>query len=114
VLNRLFIIIVLITFVSFSGCASSNDYESDDISTDSAQIDEAVSSGQDSTSSYNGYPCTGDCSGHEAGHQWAENNSISDDSDCNGNSESFNEGCRSYIEENGSSSSEDSSTEAEE
>ena len=51
---------------------------------------------------FNGYPCTNDCSGHEAGYEWAEVNSISDPDDCNGNSNSFNEGCQSYAEEQAS------------
>ena len=49
--------------------------------------------------SYGGYPCTDDCSGHEAGYDWAEDNSIQDESDCGGNSNSFIEGCYSYVEE---------------
>lgn len=43
--------------------------------------------------------CTQDCSGHEAGYAWAEENSIEDPSDCGGNSQSFIEGCESYAEE---------------
>jgi hypothetical protein len=49
---------------------------------------------------FNGYDCTEDCSGHEAGYDWAEENDISDEYDCDGNSSSFNEGCASYVEEN--------------
>jgi len=49
---------------------------------------------------FNGYDCTEDCSGHEAGYEWAEKNDINDIYDCNGNSQSFNEGCESYVEEN--------------
>lgn len=52
------------------------------------------------SSTYNGYECTEDCSGHEAGYNWAEENDISDEYDCDGNSNSFNEGCTSYVEEN--------------
>lgn len=48
---------------------------------------------------FNGYPCIGDCSGHEAGYQWAEENSITDEYDCSTPSNSFNEGCQSYVEE---------------
>ena len=51
-------------------------------------------------SSFNGYECTEDCSGHEAGYEYAEENGISDEYDCDGNSNSFNEGCISYVEEN--------------
>jgi hypothetical protein len=43
--------------------------------------------------------CTGDCSGHEAGYQWASENDISDPSDCGGKSESFIEGCEAFANE---------------
>lgn len=49
---------------------------------------------------FNNYPCTEDCSGHEAGYEWAEENGIDDMDDCGGNSNSFIEGCESYVEEN--------------
>jgi hypothetical protein len=45
------------------------------------------------------YSCTDDCSGHEAGYNWAEENGIDDPDDCDGNSNSFIEGCRAYAEE---------------
>lgn len=47
-----------------------------------------------------GYRCTEDCSGHEAGYDWAERNGINDIYDCDGNSQSFIEGCQAYVEEN--------------
>lgn len=43
--------------------------------------------------------CTDDCSGHEAGYRWAEDNDIMDRDDCDGRSNSFNEGCEQYVEE---------------
>jgi len=48
---------------------------------------------------FEGYDCTSDCSGHQAGYDWAERNGISDATDCDGNSQSFNEGCQAYVEE---------------
>ena len=54
----------------------------------------------DNNLTFNGYDCTDDCSGHEAGYSWAEENDISDEYDCDGNSNSFNEGCILYVEEN--------------
>ena len=48
---------------------------------------------------FRGYPCTADCSGHEAGYEWAEAHGIDDESDCTGNSQSFIEGCVAYVEE---------------
>lgn len=44
------------------------------------------------------YGCTQDCSGHEAGYQWAERREIHDPDECGGNSQSFIEGCRAYAE----------------
>lgn len=59
---------------------------------------------------YKGYECTVDCSGHEAGYEWAEEKGITDESDCGGNSNSFIEGCHSYVEEqNGSGEVEEES-----
>lgn len=50
--------------------------------------------------SFKGYPCTEDCSGHEAGYDWAEEKGIDNVDDCGGNSDSFIEGCQSYVEDN--------------
>lgn len=61
---------------------------------------EYVQENYSSENTFNGYECTEDCSGHEAGYQWAEDNGIYDEYDCNGNSNSFVEGCISYVEEN--------------
>lgn len=43
--------------------------------------------------------CTDDCSGHKAGYEWAERNSVSREADCLGQSNSFEEGCRTFIED---------------
>lgn len=42
--------------------------------------------------------CTEDCSGHEAGFEWAKEQGIADPSECGGNSDSFVEGCEAYAE----------------
>jgi hypothetical protein len=42
--------------------------------------------------------CTGDCSGHDAGFEWAKEKEITDSSDCGGKSQSFIEGCEAYAE----------------
>lgn len=65
---------------------------------------------QNDTSSgltFHGYDCTVDCSGHEAGYQWAEEHDIKDADDCGGNSQSFIEGCRAYAEEQGDANDND-------
>jgi hypothetical protein len=43
------------------------------------------------------YGCLDDCSGHDAGFEWARNNGITDGS-CYGDSQSFVEGCQAYSE----------------
>lgn len=54
---------------------------------------------------FHGYDCTIDCSGHEAGYDWAEEHGITDGDDCDtagehSNSPSFAEGCHAYVDEN--------------
>lgn len=43
------------------------------------------------------YGCTDDCSGHEAGFEWAKEGGLTDGS-CYSESESFNEGCQAYAD----------------
>ena len=45
------------------------------------------------------YVCTDDCSGHEAGFAWAQENDIEDAGDCGGYSMSFIEGCEAFAQE---------------
>lgn len=45
---------------------------------------------------YMGYPCTKDCSGHQAGYNYAELYDVPDDECPYGNSNSFWEGCLSF------------------
>ena len=42
--------------------------------------------------------CTQDCSGHEAGFEWAKEQGVSDPSECGGDSDSFIEGCVTFAE----------------
>jgi hypothetical protein len=66
-----------------------------------SEYDERRDELEGANGSYAGYDCTQDCSGHEAGYQWAAENGITDPDNCGGNSWSFIEGCRAYAEENG-------------
>jgi hypothetical protein len=43
--------------------------------------------------------CTQDCSGHNAGWEWAKTHEILDPDECSGNSDSFIDGCKAYGEE---------------
>lgn len=62
---------------------------------------------------FDGYQCKGDCSGHQAGYDWAEQNGIDDESSCSTPSASFNQGCESYVEENTASVSDNEEDEDE-
>lgn len=64
------------------------------------QFDVRRSAYAGSRGTFRGYECTVDCSGHEAGYEWAEENFVDDPDDCVGNSFSFEEGCIAYLEEN--------------
>ncbi len=77
---KILLSILGLVLLTGSGCLAEEDY----------------SGGED----FNGYPCTEDCSGHEAGYSWAEDNDIDDIDNCEGKSDSFIEGCQSYVEEN--------------
>lgn len=90
----------------FSGCSDDsynsyneyNDYENYENNDDSFSVEE-TGSDEYEVQTFNGYECTDDCSGHEAGYNWAEEKGIIDPEDCGGNSSSFIEGCESYAEE---------------
>lgn len=59
----------------------------------------AVPAKSNSALSFMGYECAVDCSGHKAGYAWANDNEIDDQTDCAGNSDSFNEGCMAFVKE---------------
>ncbi|MEQ1726241.1 MAG: hypothetical protein ABL882_09980 [Sphingopyxis sp.] len=64
-----------------------------------AEFDGRRDSYEGSRGSFEGYGCTQDCSGHEAGYAWAEEKGITDPDHCGGKSWSFIEGCRAYAEQ---------------
>jgi|ERR1700729_962665 len=54
---------------------------------------------------FHGFTCTEDCSGHEAGYEWAEQHDIDDPHTCytgprlsNPDNRSFSEGCEAYVD----------------
>lgn len=59
----------------------------------------SVESDEDGQLYFGGDECTEDCSGHQAGYDWAEEKGITDPEDCGGKSDSFIEGCETYAEE---------------
>ena len=79
---------------------SQNDYSNDEEEGEEQSEDEENDDALSSPLTFHGYTCTDDCSGHQAGYDWAEENNITDPDDCSGNSQSFIEGCQAYAEEN--------------
>jgi len=49
--------------------------------------------------SFHGYRCDCYCYGHEEGYAWAEEQTVSRVSDCEGRNRSFREGCIAYVSE---------------
>jgi hypothetical protein len=76
----------------------------DKVSVDTADVEtDSGDAGEDSDKEpeyFHGYRCTDDCSGHQAGYDWAEEHDIDDVDQCGGNSQSFIEGCQAWVEEN--------------
>lgn len=106
--KRVFIAIPL--FVAVFGCSNggaASDETADALANSSeefagegyAEFDERRDSYEGSRGSFEGYGCTVDCSGHEAGYAWAEEKGITDPDHCGGKSWSFIEGCRAYAEQ---------------
>ncbi len=91
-------------FITSSGAISYGSSATIDLTT-MKQIEESSSSSisnvEESRDYYEskGYECTDDCSGHDAGYEWAEENDVCDADYDTGSSESFNEGVRVYAEE---------------
>ena len=92
--------LVLLALCLLGGCGSSgnsnsySDYNNEESSEDDYSRD------NQSSQSFQGYDCLDDCSGHEAGYEWAGENDITDTSECDSNSNSFTEGCNAYLDEN--------------
>ncbi|MCL6684467.1 hypothetical protein [Sphingomonas alba] len=86
--------------VPLFGCGSSEPTEAEE----DARLDEAYDRASDdvSSESYEDVGdtslCTDDCSGHDAGFEWAKENGVTDPADCGGESQSFQEGCEAYGE----------------
>ena len=70
--------------------------ESANTSTSSSSYDEPADTSSGYVESRGSSECTSDCSGHEAGYEWASEHDICDTEYDNGNSQSFNEGVRAW------------------
>jgi len=98
----LFLLIVFVT-ISFVGC---NNQTPSKEQSEPQYIRESFKNGRslevkvDKSLTRDNWECTDDCSGHNAGYEWAEENEITDPEECSGKSQSFIEGCEAYANEN--------------
>ena len=90
---------IVISFCFVAGACGSS-YSSNEDPPESARPEQSTETGSDNSFEFHGYECTVDCSGHQAGYDWAEQHDIDDEDDCGGNSESFIEGCKAFVQEN--------------
>jgi hypothetical protein len=101
---------LLCVSITITGCGSgeptATNYEQAQASRGSVEFDEDAAK-EDAVADLSGQTfqdvgdtsrCTDDCSGHDAGWQWAQDNDITDSYDCSG-SGSFLDGCEAYAEE---------------
>ena len=56
--------------------------------------------------------CTQDCSGHEAGFQWAQENDLTETYQCGGDSQSFIEGCEGFVQQRAEQAEEEAEEQA--
>lgn len=80
-----------------AGCGESAEAQDArvDAAADNAQASD-VDASEVEADGYSG--CTDDCSGHEAGFEWARDNDLADESECSGDSNSFVEGCEQFVQ----------------
>lgn len=87
------LLLIVVCALLLGGCTSGGgDYYEGRYSTDVEQYDNPPVTSDT-------WECTDDCSGHEAGYDWASDQGISDPDDCGGKSDSFIEGCEAYANE---------------
>ena len=95
------VIIAVFFSIALTGCSNNSSTNSSDSIFDSSATSDQTDTSSETPNTFRGNTCIDDCSGHKAGYDWAEEQGITDPSDCGGNSNSFIEGCESYAEENG-------------
>ena len=89
--------ILIATAIGWLIAVSANHSTSSDSS--SSSVRNYNDTAEPEADTFHGYECTDDCSGHEAGYQWAEENGICDENFDGGNSESFAEGVRAFADD---------------
>ena len=101
-------LITLMLIAPLFGCGSGSRYSDYNDYENSAISNEEKSTYTDADASdvnpedveqpdFNG--CIHDCSGHEAGFEWARNNDVTDEIECGSRSQSFHDGCVQFVDE---------------
>ena len=54
---------------------------------------------EQTTKTFGGYDCPGDCSAHKAGYEWAAGKIVTDETDCGAGASSFAEGCKAFAQD---------------
>lgn len=93
---RTLVLWIIVGIVALVYWSNSTDQHTQATTTADADSDDDTDS---DPGQFHGYDCTVDCSGHQAGYDWAEKHDIDDEDNCGGNSESFIEGCKAYVRE---------------
>ena len=89
-----------VALLCIAACSDSTNYNDESLGDEAnSEYEPAEQETGSESLTFGGNPCTDDCSGHEAGYAWAEENGIDDPDSCGGNSQSFIEGCQTYAEE---------------
>lgn len=89
---RSLVVLAFASVLATAACGPSQ-AEREDRAYDDAHDEIAGSTYQDQHGSDG---CSSDCSGHDAGYRWAQENGIEDPSQCTGNSQAFIEVCQAY------------------
>ena len=95
------VLLAALAVMGLAGCGESQDRREDraeDAAADAEAGEQAALSSQSYEQENGSGDCTSDCSGHDAGWQYAKEHELSDASQCTGDSDSFVAGCKSYIE----------------
>jgi len=91
----------LLLIAILAGCTASADPQEEQTAADEPEQAAPVEIGDvdaESVEAPDFDGCTDDCSGHQAGFDWAQENDLTDESECGGNSQSFIDGCEQFVQ----------------
>ena len=54
---------------------------------------------EQTTKTFGGYDCSGDCSAHKAGYEWAAGKIVTDETACGPGFSGFAEGCKAFAQD---------------